>query len=109
MSEYMVYILVNTDSSKTYIGITNNPTRRIRQHNGELVGGAKYTTSNIGIGMWIYYGFIKNLTKSQALSIEKKIKLKSRKVSGNPITRRLKAIEIILNELNNPEIKLEIV
>lgn len=105
----MVYILVNTDSSKTYIGITNNPTRRIRQHNGELVGGAKYTTSNIGIGMWIYYGFIKNLTKSQALSIEKKIKLKSRKVSGNPITRRLKAIEIILNELNNPEIKLEIV
>lgn len=109
MSEYIVYILVNTNSTKTYIGITNNPVRRIRQHNCELVGGAKYTTSNIGLGMWIYYGFIKNLTKSQALSIEKKIKLKSRKVSGTPITKRLKAIEIILGELNNDEIKLELV
>jgi predicted GIY-YIG superfamily endonuclease len=46
LTNYVVYLLVNTVHNKTYIGITNNPTRRLRQHNGELVGGAKYTTSN---------------------------------------------------------------
>jgi predicted GIY-YIG superfamily endonuclease len=44
--KYLCYILSSNDSSKTYVGITNNMDRRLRQHNGELVGGAKYT--NIG-------------------------------------------------------------
>jgi len=35
----------------TYVGITNNPTRRLRQHNGEIKGGAKYTTRSRG-GEW---------------------------------------------------------
>lgn len=100
LNNYVVYVLINTIHNKTYIGITNNTTRRLRQHNGELVGGAKYTTTNKGQGQWIFYGFIKNLEKRQALSFEKKIKLKSRKMSGQPIEKRIKAIEIILNEFN---------
>jgi len=97
---YVVYVLVNTESNKTYVGITNKPDRRIRQHNGDLVGGAKYTKIYKDTGQWQFYGFIKNLGKSPALSIEKKIKIRSRKMTGSPIERRLKAINNILNEYN---------
>lgn len=29
-----------------YVGCTTNPARRIRQHNGELVGGSRYTSQH---------------------------------------------------------------
>jgi len=38
------YVLINDRDHKTYNGYTNRPERRLRQHNGELKGGAKYTT-----------------------------------------------------------------
>jgi putative endonuclease len=97
---YCVYLLINTNSNKTYIGITNNINRRIRQHNSELVGGAKYTTNNKNDGKWIYYGFINNLSKNISLSLEKKIKIKSRKLKGTPIEKRLKAINYLIDEYN---------
>jgi predicted GIY-YIG superfamily endonuclease len=96
---YTIYLLINTLSNHTYIGSTNNLNRRIRQHNKELVGGAKYTTNYKGNGEWMYYGYIKNLEKCQSLSIEKKIQIKTRKVCGKtPLLRRLKAIELILQD-----------
>jgi putative endonuclease len=39
---YFVYIVKCKDKS-LYTGITNNLTKRLRQHNGEIVGGAFYT------------------------------------------------------------------
>ncbi len=38
-----VYILRCNDNS-LYTGITTNLERRLRQHNGKIVGGAKYTS-----------------------------------------------------------------
>ena len=38
---YLVYILKSDNLS--YVGMTNDYFKRIRQHNGELVAGAKYT------------------------------------------------------------------
>ncbi len=99
-NNYVVYVLINTSNNKTYVGITNNTVRRLRQHNGELVGGAKYTTNNKELGEWVFYGFIRNLEKRPSLSLEKRIQLKSRKLSGKPIERRLKAIKIILDDYN---------
>ena len=39
---WSVYLLRCADNS-LYCGITNNLNKRLKQHNGELVGGAKYT------------------------------------------------------------------
>ena len=39
---WSVYLLRCADNT-LYCGITTNLQKRLRQHNGELVGGAKYT------------------------------------------------------------------
>jgi len=44
-SLWVVYLLRCADDS-LYCGITNHLEKRIKQHNGELVGGAKYTRAN---------------------------------------------------------------
>jgi predicted GIY-YIG superfamily endonuclease len=51
---WYVYLLECQRTRRTYIGSTNNFTRRFRQHNGDLKGGAKYTTmTNNGLpGQW---------------------------------------------------------
>jgi len=41
-SFWAVYLLRCSDGS-LYAGVTVDLTRRVRQHNGELVGGARYT------------------------------------------------------------------
>jgi putative endonuclease len=41
-SSWTLYVVLCSDGS-LYCGITTNLIRRLRQHNGELVGGAKYT------------------------------------------------------------------
>jgi predicted GIY-YIG superfamily endonuclease len=97
--KYVVYLLVNTSNPCTYVGSTNNTIRRIRQHNGDLVGGAKYTKNNKNDGIWKFYGYIQNLEKRQALSIEKRIQIRSRKMTERrAIDRRLKAFNEILLE-----------
>lgn len=43
MSDHYVYLLKSTTTNKTYVGYTVNLQRRLRQHNGIIKGGAKYT------------------------------------------------------------------
>ena len=94
---YIVYLLINTSNNCTYVGITNNPEQRIRKHNGIISGGARYTSMKKGNGSWTYYGFILGLDKSTALSIEKKIHLRSRKTHGNtPLEKRINCINNLL-------------
>ena len=43
-NSWIIYILECCDES-LYCGITNDIERRVKQHSGELKGGAKYTLS----------------------------------------------------------------
>lgn len=46
--EWLVYcIKFKPQAQRTYVGATNDFTRRLRQHNGQLKGGAKYTTAAV--------------------------------------------------------------
>ena len=101
---YIIYLLVNSMNQCTYVGITNNPSRRIRQHNKELVGGARYTSMYKD---WIYYGWLEpiegELDICRALSLEKKIKIRSKKSKlKQPLEKRLDAINQLLVE--NPDL-----
>ena len=67
---YLVYILKSDNLS--YVGMTNDFTRRFRQHNGELKGGAKYTKKrDYWYPIFIIDGF---LTKKEAMQCEWRLK-----------------------------------
>lgn len=63
------YLLQSLKRVRTYIGFTVNPTRRLKQHNGEIVrGGAKRTSVNRPWAMVaVVHGFF---SSSQALQFE---------------------------------------
>ena len=44
-NNWLIYILECVDGS-LYCGITNNLEKRLKQHKGEIKGGAKYTRSH---------------------------------------------------------------
>ena len=103
---YIVYLLYNSCNSRTYLGITNNSKRRLRQHNGELKGGARYTSSFKGTGEWKYFLKIHNLSKCEALSIERTAKNKRKGAKGvDPITKRTNVLLPILEKYPSSEVE----
>jgi predicted GIY-YIG superfamily endonuclease len=74
---HFCYILRNThqpDINRTYNGYTNNPIKRIRQHNQEIKGGAVYT-KQWGGKSWEFCAILKGFPDHQnALQCEWRIK-----------------------------------
>lgn len=63
---YFVYLLTSLTTRRTYVGYTVNLARRLRQHNGEIKGGAKYTRYGRPWKMVCYVaGFPDNITALQ--------------------------------------------
>jgi predicted GIY-YIG superfamily endonuclease len=88
--------IIFENKSKTYIGATVNPDRRLRQHNSEIKGGAKYTRG----GKWNYYAIIYKLNsnKNEMLSHEWHLKhVKKFKLKTDPKKRRKSCLEKIIN------------
>ena len=87
---WFLYLLENTENKRTYLGVTTDYVRRIRQHNGEIKGGAKYTKNFKGGGNWELILFVDDLTKSKALSVERTVKNMRRRGKGKtPRERRI--------------------
>ncbi|KAI3848228.1 hypothetical protein MKX03_003506 [Papaver bracteatum] len=84
-SSWSVYLILSTNALlKTYVGITTNFSRRLKQHNGELKGGAK--ASRLG-RPWICACIIQGFKDhSEACQLESKWKNFSRKLARGRIT-----------------------
>lgn len=70
--EFFVYLLTPISPEwtmkKSYVGFTNNPKRRIRQHNRQIKGGAKKTNP---CKPWKFVGWVTGFeTKVEALQFE---------------------------------------
>lgn len=92
--EHKCYLIINS-SGKTYIGYTNNEFRRLRQHNGALKGGARYTQ---GKGPWRYIALIcsDGMDKNTALSLEWWLKHPLGK-RGWHLDKRLSVLTVLAN------------
>lgn len=95
-SGWFCYLLESADARHTYVGATIDPDRRLRQHNGELVGGASATRGKSWHRVCLVEGFP---TEAAALQFEwrwKNATKQFRHVKGS-LARRRKALEFILS------------
>jgi predicted GIY-YIG superfamily endonuclease len=100
---WWVYVLSNERRHCTYVGATVDPQRRLRQHNGEIVGGARYTTSRAP--GWSIDAVVGPLDKINCLRLEWRVKHATRRrrgrrgrrqLRGSPRTRRHAALVSVL-------------
>jgi predicted GIY-YIG superfamily endonuclease len=99
--KYYCYIIRSSNqsfSNSTYNGSTNNLVRRLRQHNGEIVGGAKATR---GKGPWIYIAVWEGFqSHREALSCEWRIKhptnSRKRPPQYNGVKGRIKSLGLLV-------------
>ena len=105
--EFFVYCLIASNGN-SYIGATVDLGRRLRQHNGELVGGAVATKIQVKKGeVWERACYIKGMPDWRtALQVEWRWKQLSRKLPKNklPLERRLTALSQLLS-LERPTTK----
>ena len=87
-AEFHVYVIGS--GRRRYIGKTNDLARRLRQHNGEIAGGARATH---GRGPWEYLLVIDGFERdSHALQAEWRIKRERRKLRGSCPSEWLRAV-----------------
>lgn len=90
------YCLVSSGGA-TYIGATVDVDRRLRQHRGEIVGGARATRAKVAAGeTWRRHCYVGPFTKHDALSFEWHWKHVSKKQRGGALELRIAALNILL-------------
>jgi predicted GIY-YIG superfamily endonuclease len=94
--KWSFYIILNKGC--TYAGVSPDPVKRLRKHNGEICGGAKYTLSK-GPG-WTHICLVHGFqTKIQALQFEWASKHVPPRDAGGLINR-LKKLFLLFNKTN---------
>ena len=95
MDKWACYIIENR--GYTYVGVSNNVIKRLRAHNGEICGGAKYTTGK-GKG-WKHICVITGFpTKIESLQFEWALKHVPPRNAGG-IKNRIKKLNVLLKAL----------
>lgn len=93
--EWFFYIIQN--GKYTYAGVSPDPVQRLRKHNGEIKGGAKYTTSK-GPG-WKHVCIVSGFqTKIQAMQFEWAVKHQPPRNVGGIESRLKKMNDVIKKE-----------
>lgn len=93
-AEWFFYLIKNNNS--TYAGVSPTPDKRLRQHNGEIKGGAKYTTSK-GPG-WEHICLIGGFQdKIQSMQFEWAVKHVPPRGAGG-VENRIKKMLIVCNK-----------
>jgi predicted GIY-YIG superfamily endonuclease len=93
---WIFYLIQNLPSGGcTYAGVSPTPMQRLRRHNGEISGGAKYTTSKTP-GGWSHVCLVHGFQSSQqALQFEWAVKhVAPRSTAG--LFARLKKLHTVL-------------
>ena len=94
-----VYLL-QCDSNATYVGATVDLDKRLRQHNGEIKGGARATSIKVNRGeKWERACYVEGFPDWQsALQSEWRWKQLSRKLPSSlfPLKRRMLALNTLL-------------
>lgn len=73
--QWTVYLIFT--GSRTYVGATTDPHRRLRQHNRELTGGARAT--HRGAGTWKFAAYLTGFVdRSEAYRWEAIVKKRAR-------------------------------
>ena len=99
------YCYIVSSGNKTYAGYTNNLTRRLRQHNKEIVGGARYTSSAEN---WTYLSIMTSnqWNKTRAMQVEYLHKYPTRKKPRpSKFSRpsgRIRSLTEICSRVNEP-------
>ena len=95
---WFVYLLSTVDTPiRTYVGATLDVDRRLRQHNGELSGGARATSTVPG--GWYRVCYVSGFeNQREALRFEWWWKRRSAKLTGTPLERRQAAMEAMISE-----------
>lgn len=100
MVNYFVYLLESTNHA-TYVGATVNLDHRLRQHNGEIKGGARATSMKVKNGeTWRRVCYVEGFPSwSECLKFEWAWKFYSRKLSIKlfPLERRKQALKTLLS------------
>ena len=99
---WFCYMLESIDGRKTYVGATIDPGRRLRQHNGELVGGARATKGRTWKRRFLIGGFA---DERAALRFEWRWKYLTRQAPGETfIERRSHALSLLLSDFPFAEV-----
>jgi predicted GIY-YIG superfamily endonuclease len=110
MGPFYCYIIAHSNGRSTYNGYTNNLHRRLRQHNGEIKGGARATArvKTTQGGEWSYIATLTSpeWTAQRAMMHEWTIKLPTRRrprpAKFQGPRGRIESLTIVLPQIPEP-------